>query len=69
MLVIGFDFPNDEMQFKHKTGKYIAYMLNNNTDGTLSDYLIKQGCLTAVLRRLAVPISGGIEARLTSILN
>lgn len=51
MLVIGFDFPNDEMQFKHKTGKYIAYMLNNNTDGTLSDYLIKQGLS-----------DGGIEA-------
>src|SRR3712207_8481230 len=22
---------------------YLAYILNNNTDGTLSDYLIKQG--------------------------
>lgn len=43
MLVISFDFPNDEMHFKHKTGEYIAYVLNNNTDGTLSDYLIKQG--------------------------
>lgn len=43
MLIIGFDFPHDEMQFKHKTGEYIAYVLNNNTDGTLSDYLIKQG--------------------------
>ncbi|HDL5698268.1 TPA: pitrilysin [Mannheimia haemolytica] len=43
MLAISFDFPNDEMQFKHKTGEYIAYVLNNNTEGTLSDYLIKQG--------------------------
>lgn len=43
MLAISFDFPNDELQFKHKTGEYIAYMLNNNTDGTLSDYLVKQG--------------------------
>lgn len=51
MLVIGFDFPNDEMHFKHKTGEYIAYVLNNNTDGTLSDYLIKQGLS-----------DGGIEA-------
>lgn len=43
MLAISFDFPNDEMHFKHKTGEYIAYVLNNNTEGTLSDYLIKQG--------------------------
>lgn len=43
MLAISFDFPNDEMQFKHKTGEYIAYVLSNNTEGTLSDYLIKQG--------------------------
>lgn len=43
MLVIGFDFPNDEQQFKHKSGEYLAYVLNNNTEGTLSDYLIKQG--------------------------
>lgn len=43
LLVISFDFPNDEMQFQHKTGEYIAYVLNNNTEGTLSDYLIKQG--------------------------
>ena len=26
-----------------KTGEYLAYIFNNNTDGTLSDYLIKQG--------------------------
>ncbi|WP_150540059.1 pitrilysin [Actinobacillus vicugnae] len=43
MLAISFDMPNDETQFIHKTGEYLAYILNNNTDGTLSDYLIKQG--------------------------
>lgn len=43
MLAISFDFPHDEMTFKHKTGEYLAYVLNNNTEGTLSDYLIKQG--------------------------
>ncbi len=43
MLVISFDIPEDKAQFKHKTGKYLAYMFGNNTEGTLSDYLIKQG--------------------------
>lgn len=43
MLAISFDTPNDETEFVHKTGEYLAYLLNNNTDGTLSDYLIKRG--------------------------
>ncbi|AUI66588.1 MULTISPECIES: pitrilysin [Glaesserella] len=43
MLAISFDMPEDKAQFKHKTGAYLAYVFNNNTDGTLSDYLIKQG--------------------------
>nr|WP_314740257.1 pitrilysin [uncultured Haemophilus sp.] len=43
ILAISFDMPNDEDKFAHKTGEYLAYIFNNNTDGTLSDYLIKQG--------------------------
>lgn len=43
LLAISFDMPNDEARFANKTGEYLAYVLNNNTDGTLSDYLIKQG--------------------------
>lgn len=43
MLAISFDMPNDEDKFANKTGEYLAYLFNNNTDGTLSDYLIKQG--------------------------
>ncbi len=43
MLAISFDLPEDKAQFKHKSGAYLAYVFNNNTDGTLSDYLIKQG--------------------------
>ncbi|MDG6881283.1 Protease 3 precursor [Phocoenobacter uteri] len=43
LLAISFDFPNDEDKFKNKTNTYISYVLNNNTEGTLSDYLIKNG--------------------------
>lgn len=43
MLVISFDMPEDKAQFKHKTGEYLAYVFNNNSEGTLSDYLIKEG--------------------------
>lgn len=43
MLAISFDMPNDEDKFANKTGEYLAYIFNNNTEGTLSDYLIKQG--------------------------
>ena len=43
MLAISFDMQNDEDKFANKTGEYLAYIFNNNTDGTLSDYLIKQG--------------------------
>lgn len=43
MLVLSFDMPEDKAQFKHKTAEYLAYVFNNNSEGTLSDYLIKQG--------------------------
>ena len=43
LLAISFDMPNDEDKFTNKSGEYLAYLFNNNTDGTLSDYLIKQG--------------------------
>ncbi len=43
LLAISFDMPNDEAKFANKTGEYLAYIFNNNTEGTLSDYLIKQG--------------------------
>ncbi|WP_301099776.1 pitrilysin [Otariodibacter sp.] len=43
MLIMSFDMPEDKAEFKHKTGEYLAYVLGNNTEGTLSDYLIKQG--------------------------
>ncbi|MDD0824051.1 pitrilysin [Mannheimia sp. AT1] len=58
MLIIDFDFPNDELQFKHKTGEYIAYVLNNNTDGTLSDYLIKQGLSDSGIEAVNTPNIG-----------
>lgn len=58
MLMIDFDFPNDELQFKHKTGEYIAYVLNNNTDGTLSDYLIKQGLSDSGIEAVNTPNIG-----------
>ncbi|WP_373778422.1 pitrilysin [Glaesserella sp.] len=43
MLAISFDMPEDKAQFKFKSGEYLSYVFGNNTDGTLSDYLIKQG--------------------------
>lgn len=43
MLVLSFDYPEDKQAFKHKTGRYLSYLFSNNTDGTLSDYLIKNG--------------------------
>lgn len=43
LLAVSFDMPNDEDKFANKSGEYLAYLFNNNTDGTLSDYLIKQG--------------------------
>lgn len=42
-LQISFDYPNDEAQFKYKTNTYLAYLMSNNAEGTLSDYLIKNG--------------------------
>ncbi|VEI47683.1 protease [Actinobacillus equuli] len=55
MLAVSFDVPNDEAQFAHKTGDYLAYILNNNTDGTLSDYLIKQGLSDSGIAAQATP--------------
>jgi len=38
-----FETNDESWLFANKTGEYLAYIFNNNTDGTLSDYLIKQG--------------------------
>lgn len=43
MLVVSFDMPEDKAAFKQKSGEYLAYVFGNNSDGTLSDYLIKNG--------------------------
>lgn len=43
MLLLSFDLPNFQDKFKEKTGSYLSYLFNNNTEGTLSDYLIKNG--------------------------
>lgn len=43
MLILSFDMPKDTDQFKHKTGEYLSYVFSNNSEGTLSDYLIKEG--------------------------
>ena len=43
MLAISFDLPEDKSAFKAKSGDYLSYVFSNNSNGTLSDYLIKQG--------------------------
>lgn len=43
MLVVSFDMPEDKAAFKQKSSEYIAYLLNNTSDETLSDHLIKNG--------------------------
>lgn len=43
MLAVSFDMPEDKSAFKQKSGEYLAYMFNNTTEGTLADYLVKQG--------------------------
>ena len=57
-LAISFDFPNDETQFKHKSGVYLSYLFSNNAEGTLSDYLIKQGLSDTGIQAYATPRSG-----------
>lgn len=42
-LSISFDMPEDKAAFRQKSGEYLAYILSNNTEGTLADYLVKQG--------------------------
>lgn len=43
MLVVSFDMPEDKAVFKQKSGEYLAYVFSNNSDGTLADYLVKNG--------------------------
>lgn len=43
LLAISFDMPEDKAEFKRKSGEYLSYMFSNNTEGTLADYLVKQG--------------------------
>lgn len=43
MLVVFFEMPEDKAEFKQKSGEYLAYLFSNNTDGTLADYLVKNG--------------------------
>ncbi len=55
LLGVGFDLPNNEDKFKYKSGTYISYVLSNNTEGTLSDYLIKQGLSSSGIQAVANP--------------
>lgn len=43
MLAISFDLPEDKAAFKQKSGEFLSYLFSNNTEGTLSDYLVKNG--------------------------
>lgn len=42
-LMISFDLPEDKAAFRQKSGEYLSYVFSNNTEGTLSDYLVKNG--------------------------
>lgn len=55
MLAVSFGFPNDEAQFKHKSGVYLSYLFANNAEGTLSDYLIKEGLSDSGIQAFADP--------------
>lgn len=55
LLAISFDMPEDKAQFKHKTGAYLAYLFSNNSEGTLSDYLIKNGLSDSGIQAEADP--------------
>ncbi|MCK3655122.1 pitrilysin [Pasteurellaceae bacterium Macca] len=50
MLALSFDMPEDKAQFKAKTSVYLDYIFSNNTENTLSDYLIKQGLSDSGIR-------------------
>lgn len=43
MLAISFDMPEDKADFKQKSGEYLSYVFSNNTEGTLADYIVKNG--------------------------
>lgn len=43
MLALSFDLPEDKADFKQKSGEYLSYIFSNNTDGTLADYIVKNG--------------------------
>lgn len=43
MLAVSFDLPEDKAAFKQKSGEFLSYLFSNNTSGTLSDYLVKNG--------------------------
>lgn len=42
-LTVSFDMPEDKAAFRQKSGEYLSYVFSNNTEGTLADYLVKQG--------------------------
>lgn len=42
-LMISFDLPEDKSAFRQKSGEYLSYVFSNNTEGTLSNYLVKNG--------------------------
>lgn len=42
-ITLSFDMPEDKSAFRQKSGEYLSYLFSNNTEGTLADYLVKNG--------------------------
>lgn len=62
-ITLSFGYPkNEEHLFRAKTGAYLAYLFTNNTAGTLSDYLIKNGLSDSGLLALPADNNGGNES-------
>ncbi|WP_416192301.1 pitrilysin [Neisseria sp. CCUG12390] len=68
-IALSFGYPkNEEHLFRAKTGPYLAYLFTNNTAGTLSDYLIKNGLSDSGLLALPTDNNGGNESAFTLTL-
>lgn len=58
LISLSFTFPDEAHQLHSKTYAYLAYLLMNRSENTLSDYLIREGLSDSGITASIVPFTG-----------
>lgn len=69
IITLSFSFPDEIHQFRSKTYAYLAYLLMNRSENTLSDYLIREGLSDSGIIASVVPFVGRSRSEFSITVN